>query len=57
LQAALNPATGNLLYFVTVDPVTGETLFTNSLSQFDKWRQQAQQNFSAAASAAASAKP
>jgi len=57
LQAALNPATGNLLYFVTIDPVTGETLFTNSLSQFDKWRQQAQQNFSAAASAAASAKP
>jgi UPF0755 protein len=57
LQAALNPATGNLLYFVTVDPVTGETLFTNSISQFDKWRQQAQQNFSAAASAAASAKP
>jgi UPF0755 protein len=57
LQAALNPATGNLLYFVTVDPDTGETLFTNSVSQFDKWRQQAQQNFSAAASAAASAKP
>jgi UPF0755 protein len=57
LQAALNPATGNLLYFVTVDPVTGETLFTNSISQFDKWRQQAQQNFSAAASAAAAAKP
>jgi UPF0755 protein len=57
LQAALNPATGNLLYFVTVDPDTGETLFTNSVSQFDKWRQQAQDNFSAAASAAASAKP
>ena len=55
LQAALNPATGNLLYFVTVDPDTGETLFTNSVSQFEKWRQQAQANFSAAASAAASA--
>lgn len=57
LQAALNPATGNLLYFVTVDPDTGETLFTNSISQFDKWRQQAQQNFSAAAASAASATP
>ena len=55
LQAALNPATGNLIYFVTVDPDTGETLFTNSVSQFEKWRQQAQANFSAAASAAASA--
>ncbi|HET9187055.1 MAG TPA: endolytic transglycosylase MltG, partial [Acidothermaceae bacterium] len=57
LQAALNPAVGNLLYFVTMDPNTGETRFTNSVSQFKTWRDEAQKNFSAAASAAATAKP
>ncbi len=58
LQAALNPAAGNMIYFVTVDPVTGETLFTNSLSQFNKWKVDAQKKFNAAASsAAASAAP
>jgi UPF0755 protein len=57
LQAALNPATGNFIYFVTVDPDTGETLFTNSLDQFNKWKDDAQRKFSAAASSSASASP
>jgi UPF0755 protein len=57
LQAALNPATGNLIYFVTVDPDTGETLFTNSLKQFNEWKVQAQAKFSAAASSSASPSP
>ena len=52
LQAALNPTPGDMLYFVTVDPVSGETVFTNSEKQFETLRDQAQ---AAAASAAASA--
>lgn len=51
LYAALHPATGDLLYFVTINPDTGETIFTNSESQFEHLRDQAQK---AAASAAAS---
>jgi UPF0755 protein len=44
IQAALNPAPGNWLYFVTVDPKTGETLFTNSVTQFEQYEQELQQN-------------
>jgi UPF0755 protein len=55
LQAALNPAAGNMLYFVTIDPVTGETVFTNSVTQFNKLRAEAQARATAAASASASA--
>ena len=33
LKAALNPTQGNWTYFVTVDPSTGETLFTDSPTQ------------------------
>jgi UPF0755 protein len=40
IQAALHPASGNWLYFVTVNPKTGETLFTNSLNQFEQYEQQ-----------------
>jgi UPF0755 protein len=32
IQAALHPAHGNLLYFVTVDPKTGLTKFTSSFT-------------------------
>lgn len=42
LQAALNPAKGNFLYFVTTDQVTGETEFTSSVSEFNKLRDKAQ---------------
>jgi UPF0755 protein len=40
IQAALSPATGNWLYFVTVNPKTGETLFTASEAQFEQYEQQ-----------------
>jgi UPF0755 protein len=44
IQAVLHPAAGNWLYFVTVDPKTGETLFTGSEAQFEQFRQELQQN-------------
>jgi UPF0755 protein len=44
IQAVLNPAPGNWLYFVTVDPKTGETLFTSSQSQFEQFRTELEQN-------------
>jgi UPF0755 protein len=44
IQAALHPAAGNWLYFVTVNPKTGETLFTGSEAQFEQFRQELQQN-------------
>lgn len=44
LQAALAPAAGDWLYFVTVDPATGETQFTSSLAEFNKFKQEFQQN-------------
>jgi UPF0755 protein len=34
LNAVLQPAPGNWLYWVTVNPATGETKFTNSYAQF-----------------------
>jgi UPF0755 protein len=34
LAAVLSPAAGNWIYFVTVNPKTGETKFTNSYAQF-----------------------
>ena len=46
IDAAKNPAEGPWLYFVTVNPHTGETIFTNTLEehnkavlQFQKWCQ------------------
>lgn len=38
IQAALNPEPGNWLYFVTVDPTTGETRFTSSYQKFLKFK-------------------
>ena len=32
--SALHPAAGNWLYYVTVDPATGKTDFTNSYQTF-----------------------
>ena len=44
MQAVLHPASGNWLYFVTVNPKTGETLFTSSQTQFEQFRQELQHN-------------
>ena len=38
IEAVLHPAAGNWLYFVTVNPKTGETLFTSSAAQFQQFR-------------------
>ena len=43
IQAVLNPAPGNWIYFVTVNPKTGETLFTASQAQFAQYRAELQQ--------------
>jgi UPF0755 protein len=44
IQAVLHPASGSWLYFVTVDPKTGETLFTSSEAQFQQYRAQLEKN-------------
>jgi peptidoglycan lytic transglycosylase G len=44
IQAALNPAAGNWIYFVTVNPKTGETLFTASQAQFEQYRAELEHN-------------
>jgi UPF0755 protein len=44
IQAVLHPATGNWIYFVTVNPKTGETKFTSSQQQFQEFRQELEQN-------------
>jgi len=44
ITAALHPASGNWLYFVTVNPKTGETLFTASESQFEQYEAELRQN-------------
>ncbi|GAA3600489.1 endolytic transglycosylase MltG [Agrococcus terreus] len=36
IQAALNPTPGEWLYFVTVNPETGETVFSNTLAEHDQ---------------------
>jgi len=44
IQAVLRPASGNWIYFVTVNPKTGETLFTASQAQFEQYRAELQHN-------------
>ena len=44
IRAALKPASGNWLYFVTVNPKTGETLFTASEAQFEQYEAELQRN-------------
>jgi peptidoglycan lytic transglycosylase G len=44
IQAALHPAHGNLLYFVTVNLKTGLTKFTSSAAQFQQFVAECQQN-------------
>ena len=36
IRAALNPATGDWLYFITVSP--GDTRFTSDFTQFNQWK-------------------
>jgi UPF0755 protein len=44
IQAVLHPASGNWLYFVTVNPKTGLTLFTSSEAQFEQYRSELEHN-------------
>ena len=44
IQAVLDPAAGNWIYFVTVNPKTGETLFTASEAQFEQYRAELEHN-------------
>ena len=44
IEAALNPAPGDWVYFVTVNPKTHETLFTDSENQFEQYEQQLRNN-------------
>ena len=44
IEAALKPASGNWIYFVTVNPKTGETLFTDSEAQFQQYQAELEQN-------------
>lgn len=44
LRAALHPASGNWLYFVTTNPKTGETKFTADPEEFQKFKQEFKRN-------------
>lgn len=44
LEAALNPEPGNWLYFVTTNPKTGETKFTDDPEEFNRFKQEFKRN-------------
>jgi UPF0755 protein len=44
INAVLHPVTGPWLYFVTVNPKTGETRYTSSPAQFQQFRQELAHN-------------
>jgi UPF0755 protein len=44
LEAAVDPPAGDWLYFVTVNPETGETKFTNSYQEFLRFKQELKSN-------------
>ena len=44
IQAALHPAATNYLYFVTVDPATKQTEFTNSVTVFEQLQAELRHN-------------
>lgn len=44
LDAAVNPPAGNWLYFVTVNPETGQTKFTGSYQEFLRFKQELKSN-------------
>lgn len=47
IEAALNPAKGDWLYFVTVDPDTLTTKFTADYDQFLQWKQKFRDTYAA----------
>ncbi len=49
IEAALNPASGDWLYFVTVDPDTLTTRFTADYDQFLIWKQKFREGYAATA--------
>lgn len=49
LEAALNPASGDWLYFVTVDPDTLTTKFTADYDRFLAWKQKFRETYAASA--------
>jgi UPF0755 protein len=44
IDAAVNPPDGNWLYFVTVNPETGETKFTGNYQEFLRFKQELKSN-------------
>lgn len=44
MEAALNPTPGNWLYFVTTNPETGETKFTDSQKEFERFKREYKRN-------------
>lgn len=49
IEAALNPADGDWIYFVTVDPDTLTTKFTSDYDQFLAWKQKFRETYAATA--------
>lgn len=49
IDAALNPASGDWIYFVTVDPDTLTTKFTGDYDQFLQWKQKFRDTYAATA--------
>ena len=47
IEAALDPAEGDWLYFVTTDPETLTTKFTSSYDQFLEWKQKFREGYGA----------
>ena len=44
INAVLHPAQGDWIYFVTIDPKTGLTKFTDSAAQFQLWVAESDKN-------------
>ena len=57
IEAALSPAKGDWLYFVTTDPDTLTTKFTADYDQFLRWKQQFRESYGATAAPSPGATP
>ena len=44
INAVLHPEKGDWIYFVTIDPKTGLTKFTDSAAQFNQWVAESDKN-------------